>query len=183
MAEGKGLSLTILGIVAVVAILGLVLLFKTATSGGVVIPYGADKVYGGATRASQSPWSPSWVSGGPVTPEDQKISVIGGKSATWRQPSRFTQPCGSGKIEVTENRASAYSNCAGPNANGQYCCDAPGAQTGPTGAVHANLVPDARTLCALAVDEYVETCSGSNAKSGECSNLRSNILANCIGNR
>jgi len=118
-AEQKGLSLTILGIVAVVAILGLVLLFKTAVTGEYAYPlsYGGDKLYGGGkTVASQStePWTPSWVSGKPVTPEGQQVLTgssneppgittarTGIKSATRRQAADFTT-CGEGLIEVTE---------------------------------------------------------------------------------
>lgn len=49
MAE-KGVAMAILGIVAVIAVVGLVLLFSGAT-GEAVLP-GASKVYGGATRQS-----------------------------------------------------------------------------------------------------------------------------------
>ncbi len=140
MAEQKGLSLTILGIVAVVAILGLVLLFKTAVTGGYASSYGANKLYGGGIAVAggaNEPWTPSWVDATPITSEGNVVTVGGHdetrgittarsniKSATWRQAADLTQPCGaSGKIEVPYNRIGAYANCAGPNANDQYCCD------------------------------------------------------------
>ena len=52
--EGKGIALTILGIVAVIAIVGLVLLFTGAGTGGYVAP--GVKVYGGAIKDEPYPY-------------------------------------------------------------------------------------------------------------------------------
>lgn len=52
--KDKSLSYVILGIVAVIAIVGLVLLFKTAMSGDAVMRLG-QRMYGGAGLAYQSP--------------------------------------------------------------------------------------------------------------------------------
>ncbi|MBD3361516.1 hypothetical protein GF358_01860 [Candidatus Woesearchaeota archaeon] len=52
--DNKSLSYVILGIVAVIAIVGLVLLFKTAMSGDAVIKVG-QKMYGSAGLAYKSP--------------------------------------------------------------------------------------------------------------------------------
>lgn len=46
MADGKGVALAILGIVAVIAVVGLVLLFTGATA-RVASPTSGDKIYGG----------------------------------------------------------------------------------------------------------------------------------------
>ena len=149
MAEQKGLSLTILGIVAVVAILGLVLLFKTAVTGGQVYPlsYGADKLYGGGKAVaygSTEPWTPSWVSGKPVTPEGQQVLVgssgevpgyytarTGIKSATRRQAADFTT-CGEGLIEVTEFEIEQQgldpAKCYYDSGLNRYCCGWDGLQ-------------------------------------------------------
>ena len=43
--EGRGVALAILGVVAVIAVVGLVLLFKGAGTGGYVAPF--NKLYGG----------------------------------------------------------------------------------------------------------------------------------------
>ena len=67
--EGKGIALTILGIVAVIAIVGLVLLFTGAGSGGVSIQEG--KVYGGPVqeRLGLPVVESRQLSGGPRTEE------------------------------------------------------------------------------------------------------------------
>jgi len=145
MAEHKGLSLTILGIVAVVAILGLVLLFKTAVTGNQAYPlsYGADKLYGGGKTVAQGgtePWTPSWVKGVPVTPENQRVldassnevpgyatARTGIKSATRRQASDFTT-CGAGLTEATEFEVEqqGLSGCVYDAWLNRYCCSTTG---------------------------------------------------------
>lgn len=53
-SKDKSISYIILGIVAVIAIVGLILLFKTAMAGDAVLKSG-QKLYGGAGMAYQSP--------------------------------------------------------------------------------------------------------------------------------
>ncbi|MEM4263779.1 MAG: hypothetical protein QW666_02695 [Candidatus Woesearchaeota archaeon] len=56
VGEKKGLSLVILGIVAVLAVVGLVLLFKSALTGGFSVSsnlYGSQKIYEATGKASR----------------------------------------------------------------------------------------------------------------------------------
>ncbi len=60
--EGRGIALAILGIVAVIAVVGLVLLF-TGASGGVAYP-GIAKVYGGVHYGEEFPYLTDRTQGG-----------------------------------------------------------------------------------------------------------------------
>jgi hypothetical protein len=106
MSESRGVALAILGIVALIAVVGLVLLFSGRTTGQVTIPgiyggYGADKTYGGWERAEETtprgdvghPYQGSYVKGVPTTWEGQTVAVVGGSQATYREPSRFSTNC------------------------------------------------------------------------------------------
>jgi hypothetical protein len=123
--EKKGLPLVILGIVAVIAIVGLVLLFKTAMSGAFSVSsygYGADKVYIGTGQGYRVLGSD--VIGVPVKDVGQNYGPIPvveaptfegagpassvGKSTWTSTPSWQTNPCGSttgGLAQVSENPA------------------------------------------------------------------------------
>jgi hypothetical protein len=116
MSEGKGVALAILGIVALIAVVGLVLLFSGKMTGNVVAPgaeiyggYGANKLYGGNYRVQESaprgavsypetykgghvanPNQGTYVKGVPVTWEGQVVSVVGGSQSIYREPTRFT---------------------------------------------------------------------------------------------
>ena len=147
-------GMTVLTILAVIAIVGFVLVFSGKGTGGVA-QAGASKVYGGAIKQADFPYLEGRTVG--TYPEQVK-----------------------GREELAYQTGVPYRTYSRePRQIYSYV------RTGDrvTGAAHANLVPLDRTLCASAVDDYIEICSGSNANSGVCSNLRSNILANCIGSR
>ncbi len=116
MSEGRGVALAILGIVALIAVVGLILLFSGKLTGQVTLPvaygdYGipSPKTYGGWDNAqllsprgavvaqeamtgggASYPNEGSWVKGVPYTPEGIPVAVIGGSQATYRQPTRLT---------------------------------------------------------------------------------------------
>lgn len=116
MSEGRGVALAILGIVALIAVVGLVLLFSGKMTGQVTAPgaeiyggYGSNKLYGGSYRVQESaprggvsypdaykggyvanPNEGTYVKGVPTTWEGQVVSVVGGSQATYREPTRFT---------------------------------------------------------------------------------------------
>jgi hypothetical protein len=116
MSEGRGVALAILGIVALIAVVGLILLFSGKLTGNVIAPdlygsYGipAPKTYGGWDRVQETsprgavvnqadtsgggssyPFEGSWVKGVPYTPEGIPVAVVGGSQATYRQPTRLT---------------------------------------------------------------------------------------------
>ncbi|MBW3001595.1 hypothetical protein KY338_00355 [Candidatus Woesearchaeota archaeon] len=105
MDEKKHLSLVILGIVAVIAIVGLILLFKGAMSGAYSISstaYGLDKSYSGAKTDRWQEVYGSWVTGVPETYEqpvyyagywDTGSAVMQVKPTVTRSTSVFTSPC------------------------------------------------------------------------------------------
>lgn len=105
MDEKRHLSLVILGIVAVIAIVGLILLFKGAMSGAYSISsmqYGQAKSYSGAkTDGYQNVWG-GWVTGVPTTYEqpvyyagfyDTGSAIMQVKPTVTRSTSPFTSPC------------------------------------------------------------------------------------------
>lgn len=122
MAEGRGVVLAILGIVALIAVVGLVLVFSGKSTGQVVLParYGQDKLYGGgkgqpfesdAPGRAGLPYSGGWVAGSPYTTAageaygetKQRKVVVGGKTSLERVPSRYTTcPPGLNRADYTE---------------------------------------------------------------------------------
>lgn len=71
--EGKGVALAILGVVAVIAVVGLVLLFSGATA-KVSLP---SKVYGGALEGKEFPYLMSRTTGGfPSTASDPPLDSV-----------------------------------------------------------------------------------------------------------
>lgn len=100
MTEGKGVAMAILGIVALIAVVGLILMFSGQGTGGAVWPqaYGPNKLYGGYEEQQENPYAGSWVAGTPYTTAageaygetKQAKVVVGGKSSLERIPSRYT---------------------------------------------------------------------------------------------
>ncbi len=143
MAEGKGVALAILGIVAVIAVVGLIMLFKGGT-GEVVVGgiYGPDKTYGGWERAQEGaprgnvgqPNQGTWVKGVPTTWEGQKVAVVGGSQATYRVPTPLTT-CPSGQIRVGSRNIRAlsdneFNSCVlSKIGDGSFCCEFEGLDT------------------------------------------------------
>lgn len=72
--EGKGVALAILGVVAVIAVVGLVLLFSNASATGQVSNVGA-KVYGGALQQEEYPYLVDRTAGG--TPPSNRAAPRG----------------------------------------------------------------------------------------------------------
>ena len=105
MNEKRNLSLVILGIVAVIAVVGLVLLFKGAMSGAYSISsqmYGVEKNYQGAKTDRYQELYGSWVTGVPSTYEqpvyyagywDTGSAIMQVKPTVTRSTSPFTSPC------------------------------------------------------------------------------------------
>ena len=138
MSEGKGIAMAILGIVALIAVVGLVLLFSGKMTGGVVANeaiYGANKVYGGWDNSQQNsprgttglPYAGSWVKGVPVTQEGQPVAVIGGSQAIARVPSLYTT-CPMGQVRVGSRNIQSltdgeWETCVlSEIGDGSYCC-------------------------------------------------------------
>ena len=95
--------MAILGIVALIAVVGLILLFSGKLTGKVVVGNSYDSVagvpaphlYGRApglqdVGSYDNPNSGSWVNGVPQTWEGQTVAVIGGSQAVYRVPSPQT---------------------------------------------------------------------------------------------
>jgi hypothetical protein len=141
MSEGRGVALAILGIVALIAVVGLILLFSGKLTGQVTLPaaYGdyatpSPKTYGGwnnvqllsprgAVVAQEAmtgggasyPNEGSWVKGVPYTPEGIPVAVIGGSQATYREPTRLTtcQPgfARMGRLQMQTLSDESFANC------------------------------------------------------------------------
>lgn len=95
--------MAILGIVALIAVVGLILLFSGKLTGKVVVGniYSTDyaiptaHVYGRAPGLQEvgsmdNPYSGTWVTGKPQTWEGQNVAVVGGSQAVYRVPSPQT---------------------------------------------------------------------------------------------
>ncbi len=151
MSEGRGVALAILGIVALIAVVGLVLLFSGRLTGKVVTNdiyggYGANKLYSGGYRAQgdaprgpvgypeeykggyvSNPNQGSWVKGVPQTWEGQEVVAIGGSQATARVPTKFTTcPAGLDRMGSREMQSlddDEYSRCVpGGFDDSSMCC-------------------------------------------------------------
>ena len=141
----------ILGIVALIAVVGLVLLFSGKLTGQVVTPaayggIGAPKVYGNWNKAQEGaprgavvqtaqqggggvsyPYEGNWVKGVPYTPEGIPVAVVGGNEATYRQPSRQTTcPPGltrMGRLQMQTLSDEEFEQCIPGNfGDGSMCC-------------------------------------------------------------
>jgi hypothetical protein len=139
--EGRGVALAILGVVALIAVVGLVLLFRGATGNVVAYDpiYGSDKLYGGWDRVQENaprgsvgePYAGSWVKGVPTTWEGQTVGVIGGSQARYRVPSSFTT-CPAGQIRVGARGMDRltddeFATCVPSEiGDGSYCCEIEG---------------------------------------------------------
>lgn len=147
MAEenGRGVALAILGIVAVIAIVGLVLLFSGAKKTAQVAT-GLDKEYGGSLKDVEYPYLEGRsVGGSPVTPEgvrrsdEQKAYAEGVPYRTFsRVPDQIPTPqttCGEGFFEVavqSKDRVEATTNIKCSDyvaAIDAYCCPIPAVRT------------------------------------------------------
>lgn len=151
MSEGRGVAMAILGIIALIAVVGLILLFSGKLTGKIVTQemyggYGANKLYGGWANAqvesprgpvvaqdtmsgggASNPYQGSWVKGVPYTPEGIPVAVIGGNTATYRIESAQTAcPVGLARMGVVQMRSltdDAFANCIAGNFNdGSMCC-------------------------------------------------------------
>jgi hypothetical protein len=147
MSEGRGVALAILGIVALIAVVGLILLFTGKLTGQVVASpsvyggAGANKVYGGWYRVQEeSPrgavrpdvgvsnaYEGTWVAGVPYTPEGIPVAVVGGSQAIYRQPTRLTTcPAGltrMGSRQMQTLTDEEFGMCiAGNFDDGSMCC-------------------------------------------------------------
>lgn len=151
MSEGRGVALAILGIVALIAVVGLILLFSGKLTGKIVTQemyggYGADKLYGGWDNSqvlspkgpvvgqeamkgggASNPYQGNWVKGVPYTPEGIPVAVIGGQEATYRiESSKTACPVGLARMGAVQMRSLSdeqFNNCIAGNFNdGSMCC-------------------------------------------------------------
>ncbi len=150
MSDGKGVALAILGIVALIAVVGLILLFSGKLTGEVTTSgiggYGANKLYGnwdkvqeeaprGAVVAQSElkgggasyPYSGNYVKGVPYTPEGIPVAVIGGQEADYRISSiQTTCPPGLARMGVRQMQTLSDDNfgrcIAGSFDDGSMCC-------------------------------------------------------------
>lgn len=105
MDDKKNLSLVILGIVAVLAIVALILLFKGAMSGAYSVSsafYGQEKTYSGGNTGRWQEYYGSWVKGVPEVYEqpvyyagyyDTGSAIMQVKPTVTRSTSIYTSPC------------------------------------------------------------------------------------------
>ena len=144
MAEesGKGVALAILGIVAVIAIVGLILLFSGAKKTGQVVLAG-DKLYGGSVSDAEYPYLENRpVKGVPVTPEGIQVAdeeTAYAEAVPYRTYSRVPDKipsgqttCGEGRFEVSGNFRDSFlrtypdAQCSDYIATlDAYCCQVP----------------------------------------------------------
>lgn len=133
MSEARGVALAIFGIVALIAIVGLVLLFSGRLTGKVVTnpgTYGQNKLYGGGAHGIENPYTINRpVKGVYYTPEFQDVVETGGSRSLNRIPSIVTKNCppkltyfGASKIsEVGEN----FGECIVADDGKGWCCPPP----------------------------------------------------------
>ena len=151
MSEGRGVALAILGIVALIAVVGLILLFSGKLTGKIITQemyggYGADKLYGGWANAqvnspkgpvvgqeamsgggASNPYQGNWVIGVPYTTEGIPVAVIGGNEATYRiESSKTACSIGLARMGAVQMRSlsdEAFAGCIAGNFNdGSMCC-------------------------------------------------------------
>ncbi len=130
MAEDKGISLTILGVVAVIAIVGLVLLFTGAGTGGYVAP--GNKVYGGAIQEKPYPYlqgrKVSGVAGDQYSAQYTSIPSIPQSRDQYKIPNPSGCPAGTygyTSTEVQLGRVDASACTPNEIVAGTYCCTDP----------------------------------------------------------
>lgn len=148
MAEesGRGVALAILGIVAVIAIVGLVLLFSGAKKTAQVSA-GLDKVYGGALKDVEYPYLEGRTIGGgaATTPEgvriaeEEKAYADGVPYRTFnRVPDMIPTPqtsCGEGFFPVSAQSKERFESATALKCSDyvaaldSYCCPVPQVQT------------------------------------------------------
>lgn len=137
MADSKGVALAIFGIIALIAIVGLVLLFSGKLTGQVVNDpiYGLNKVYGGWDRVQQEaprgsvgePYAGTWVKGVPYTQEGIPVSVVGGSQARYRVPTpQTTCPASLERMGTRQMQSLSddeFAKCVdGGFGDGSMCC-------------------------------------------------------------
>lgn len=109
MSEGRGITLAIFGIVALIAIVGLVLLFSGRLTGNVAYGstdpgiYGGDKLYGGGQYGVELPYTVNRpVKGVYQTWEGNEVAITGTKRTTTRIPSKWTTCEDGHRVDVTQ---------------------------------------------------------------------------------
>jgi len=128
--EGKGVALAILGIVAVIAVVGLVLLLSSAKTGNVVRAASngvtSQKIYGGALDNEELPYTINRpVKGVYFTPDPNYVSITAIKRGVDKIPSRLTA-CGEYLYEADYNEAVSAieqgGDCTWNSGLNRYCC-------------------------------------------------------------
>lgn len=129
--ESKGIALAILGVVAVIAIVGLVLLFAGAKTGDIALP-SMNKVYGGAIEGVALPYGEGRAISGADRPGDEPATLkIPSRKRGWISIPSDATTCGPylakvdyGQKLVAESRGLGCSDYI-PTLDG-YCCEAAG---------------------------------------------------------
>ncbi|MBW2969306.1 hypothetical protein KY314_04300 [Candidatus Woesearchaeota archaeon] len=131
MADQKSIGIAILGIAAVLAIIGLILMFTTAMKSG-AFSATLPKVYGGAIKDVNYPYlesrTVSGVGGDEYTAQDNPQYMYYERGV--RQIPSLQTSCGEGFVRVDYAQMLGYKNkgatCFNHPASG-YCCEAVGA--------------------------------------------------------
>jgi hypothetical protein len=126
MADQKSIGIAILGIAAVLAIIGLVLMFTTAIKSG-AFSATLPKVYGGAIKDDPYPYlsdrTVSGVGGDQYAAQDNPQYMYYERGV--RQIPSIQTACGKGEAQVSYNQMLGYETrdveCR-PFAGGGYCC-------------------------------------------------------------
>ena len=127
MEEGKGIAMAILGIVAVIAVVGLVLLFKSATGSGV---YGGDLTrVPGVDMYQQGESVPRYTSAVPASEGGTYYQYRNG----WGALQRDSCPDPNYPVTYTANAAGGRSDCVLSDVNYAVMCCAQTGQPSGTG--------------------------------------------------
>lgn len=104
MSEGRGVAMAILGIVALIAVVGLVLLFSGRLTAKVVAGdpiYGVSKLYVPEFRAEER-LEGRLVKGVEYTQEGNIVAEVGGKTAGFRNPANYVCKPGFNEMGTSE---------------------------------------------------------------------------------
>lgn len=134
--ESKGIALAILGVVAVIAIVGLVLLFAGAKKTGDVVLPQYNKVYGGAIQGVALPYGEGRAISGADRPGDEPTTLrIPSRKRGWISIPSDSTTCGEylqrvdyGQKLTAESRGLGCSDYI-PTLDA-YCCEDAGLDVG-----------------------------------------------------
>ena len=157
--EGKGIALTILGIVAVIAVVGLVLLFTGAGTGKYAAP--GVKIYGGAQKGVDYPYlegrKVAGAYGDQYSAQYTQIPDVSKERYVRQIPSQnLGCPIGTYRVSSSDVALGVASGCtASEELPGWQCCDATSEYWSPTGGAVAGRGSPVAAACAVTLGDSV----------------------------